>query len=174
MSESTSEHEHAATELGLRPAAAGSPLAGLRARREKAQQELFLDLQVPRLDPPVFVRFAPAVQSQIDRANKRHEKSKDADKNVIVNAVILAEACRGVFEVIDGEPVSVDDADRDGDWPRFDGQLADLLGLDGESVQAVDVVRGLYLTDGDIIATAAKLAEWSGYSLEDLEERQGN
>lgn len=162
----------AAPTRGPKPAAPSSPLASLRARREKAREELHLDLAVPRLDPPVFVRFAPVEQSQIARINKRHEKSKDKDRDVIVNAVILAEACRGVFEVVDDDPVSIDAADRDGDWPRFDEQLAGLLGLDTD--KASDVARGLYLTDGDVIATASRLAEWSGYSMSDLEEREGN
>jgi hypothetical protein len=157
---------------GRRPAAAGSVLSSLRARRDAAKKGLHLDLAVPRLDPPVYVRFAPVAQAQIDRAQKRHEKSKDVDKSVIVNAVLLADACRGVFEIIDGEEVSVDDRDRDGDWPLFDERLAELLGAD--VTKAADVVRALYLTDGDVIATAEKLAEWSGYSAEDLEEREGN
>lgn len=155
-----------------RPAAAGSQLASLRDRRAAAAKQLYLDLPVPRLEPEVFVRFAPVEQAQIDRINKRHEKSKDREKTVKINAVVLAEACRGIFEVIDEQEVSIDPADREGDWPRFDEKLADLLGLD--STGAVDVVRGLYLTDGDVIATATKLADWSGYSITDLEEREGN
>lgn len=169
MSEAFDEFEN---ESGERPAASGSALSGLRARRQKAVEELHLDLPVQRLDPPVYVRFAPATQSQIEAITKRYSKSKDKDKTVTVNALILAHYCRGVFEVIDGEEVSVDESDRSGEWPRFDERLAELLGL--ESDRAVDVVRGLYLTDGDVIATAGKLADWSGYSIEELEERTGN
>jgi hypothetical protein len=168
----TADENNELLERAERPAAPGSALSSLRARRQKAAEELHLDLAVPRLDPPVWVRFAPVEQGLIDRANKRHEKSKAQDKNVVINAVILADACRGVFEVIDGEEVSIDDNDRDGEWPRFDDQLADLLGV--EAGKASDVVRALYLTDGDVIATATKLADWSGYSLADLEEREGN
>lgn len=171
MSDETSA-DPTTSEPGPRPAAAGSPLSSLRARREDAKKGLHLDVAVPRLDPPVYVRFAPATQAQIDRAAKRHEKSKDADKSVITNAVILAEACQGVFEVIDGEAVSVDHRDRDGEWPCFDDRLAELLGVDAS--KAVDVVRALYLTDGDVIKVASQLAEWSGYSAEDLEEYSGN
>lgn len=166
--------EHTPDQAGARPAAPGSPLASLRDRREKAREELHLDLAVPRLEPPVYVRFAPVEQSQINRINERHRKSKDKDKDVIINALVLTEACRGVFEVIDGESVSVNPGGRDGDWPRFDPELADLLGLNPDETKAVDVVRGLYLTDGDIIATASRLAEWSGYSMADLEEHSGN
>lgn len=168
MSQSTPE------ETGPRRAAPSSALASLRARRDKAREQLHLDLAVPRLDPPVYVRFAPVEQSQITRINDRHKKSKDKDRDVIINAVILAEACRGVFEVIDDETVSVNPDDRDGEWPRFDPDLAELLGLNPDESKATDVVRGLYLTDGDIIATASRLAEWSGYSVADLEEHAGN
>jgi hypothetical protein len=153
-----------------RPAAVGSPLASLRARREKAVTGLHLDLAVQRLDPPVYVRYRPVTQAEIDQSSKLFDKSKDADKNVKANAATLAKACLGVFEVIDGVEVSVDPADRHGSWPRFDQQLGDLLGL--ETNRAADIVRGLYLTDGDVIATATKLADWSGYSLSGLEERE--
>lgn len=127
---------------------------------------------MPRLEPPVYVRFAPVPHGRIEAINKRHEKSKDKDRDVIINAAVLAEACRGVYEVIDDQAVSVDDTDREGEWPRFDDRLAELLGV--EAGKASDVVRALYLTDGDVIATATKLGEWSGYSMADLEERTGN
>lgn len=152
-----------------RPAADSSVLTSLRDRRQAALAEAHLDLAVPRLDPPVYVRFKPIDDSRFNALMKRFEKYKGNDRNVVHNASILAECCLGVFEVIDGEKVSIDPADRDGDWPRFDPQLAQLLGQDLEP-RAADVVRGLYVTDGDVIATAGKLAEWSGYSLADLEE----
>lgn len=159
-------------ENAQRPAAPGSALSSLRARRAKAREELHLDLAVPRLDPPVYVRFAPVDDGRVKAINKRFEKSKDKDRDVLINAAVLAEACRGLFEVIDNQEVSVDDSDREGEWPRFDDQLADLLGI--EAGKASDVVRALYLTDGDVIATATRVAEWSGYSMADLEEREGN
>lgn len=155
-----------------RPAASGSPLSSLRARRDTARQRLHLDLEVPRMDPPVYVRYSPLPHGRITAITKRFEKSKDADRDVLANAAILAEACQGIYEVIDGREVSVDDRDRDGDWPRFDDRLAELLGI--TAGKASDVVRGLYLTDGDVIATASRLAEWSGYSAAELEEREGN
>jgi hypothetical protein len=152
---------------GLAPAADGSTLASLRARREKAIEKLHLDLEVPRLDPQVFVRFKPVSQERLNAANKQAGKSSDKDAEVIANAGILAWACLGVFEVIDGEEVSIDVDDREGEWPKFDKRLAGLLGV--RAGKASEVVRGLYLTDGDIISTVGKLGVWSGYATDQLE-----
>lgn len=155
-------------ETGDRPAAAGSPLANLRARRQAAADRLHLDLAVPRLDPPVFVRFRPITQAEINRINAQHAKSKAKDVDVVVNAVSLATCCLGVF---DDTTVELVDA---GEAPKFDEDLAELLELP-EGSKAVDVVRGLYLTDGDVIAAGAELAQWSGYRWQDLErESEGN
>ena len=155
------------------PAAKGSALATLRDRREKAVKELKKNLEVPRLDPPVFVRFKPIDQARLTAANKKAAASKEKDAEVIANAGILAEACLGVFEVIDGVEVSVDPDDREGEWPRFDKKLARLLGV--PAGKASDVVRALYLTDGDIISTVSTLGVWSGYAAEQLEQdTEGN
>lgn len=158
---------------GQLDAAPTSRLTSLRQRRQNAVKELHTDLEVPRLDPPVYVRFRPVTQAETENVNKRFAKSKDKDKTVLINAVLLAQACKGVYEIIDGEEVSVDQDDRHGDWPKFDDHLAGLLGLK-DAASAADVVRGLYLTDPDVISTAVKLAEWSGFNLEAIEERQGN
>lgn len=160
-------------ELGEVPAAAGSALSSLRDRREKARQELFKDLPIPRLDPPVYVRFRPLKGTEIATAQKRGQNSADKEAVVNVNAGLIAAACRGVFEVIDGAPVSIDPDDRHGDWPLFGERLAELLGL--RTNRAAEVVRGLYLTDGDIIATVGELVDWSGYTTEVLDrETAGN
>lgn len=160
-------------------AAAGSALASLRARRRKSVAALHFDLEVPRYDPPVFVRYKPVSQEKVEQTFKRTEKRRGQDRTVVTNAIILAEACLGVFEVIDGQEVSVDPEDRDGEWPKFDQRLGELLTSieDGERAptKASDVVRKLYLTDGDIISTAQDLSVRSGYAQEQLErESEGN
>ncbi|SDC46256.1 hypothetical protein [Nocardioides lianchengensis] len=157
-------------------AAPGSVLESIRARRDRAKSVLFIDIKVPRYDPPVWVRFKPTEQKRIDGAGERARKSKDDDRTVIANAAILAEACIGVFEVVDDDKVSIDPTDRStdpADWPKFDKRLARLLEI--PAGKATDVVRGLYLTDGDIISTAADLGEWSGYARDMLEQdTEGN
>ncbi|HTW17083.1 MAG TPA: hypothetical protein VMF51_18275 [Nocardioides sp.] len=159
-------------EPGEAPAAPGSILDGIRARRDRAKAALFVDIKVPRYEPELWVRFKPTEQKRIDAAGEKARKSKDDHRIVNANATLLAEACIGVFEVdADGEKVSIDPADRStnpDDWPQFDKRLARLLEI--PAGKAVEVVRGLYLTDGDIISTAAELGEWSGYSRDMLEQ----
>lgn len=162
----------------LAPAAQGSPLAGLRARRQKITEGLTLDLVVPRWDEdggdPVYVRFRPLDSTEIATAQKRVSKSKDPAVIVGVNAGLLALACQGVFTVVDGEEVSIDPADPHGEWPKIDEQLGELLGVD-HPTRVVDVARGLYFTDGDLLGHAGRLSEWSGFKAADVDrEYEGN
>ena len=161
------------TAAGQVTAAPGSPLASLRDRRSKARNDLFLDLPVPRYDPPIFVRFKPLEQTKIAAGQKEIDvRKKDRDVLLRVNAGFIATACLGVFEVVDGEKVSVDPDTRSTDpedWPKFGPELAALLGEE-DTDRAVEVVQALYLTDGDILATAAEIAAWSGYSGEQLDQ----
>lgn len=153
--------------------AAATVAGALRARREQAKAQLHTDLRIPRYDPPIYVRFKPVPQSRIDAMNKAAEKSKAKDSTVAANAAILADATIGVFEVIDGEKVSIDPADRDGEWPRFDSTLAELFEV--QATKAADVVREVYMTDGDIIATVTQIGVWSGFNLDDIQaDFEGN
>jgi hypothetical protein len=137
-----------------------SPLARLRAAQEQARKTLYLDLPVPRLPYPVFVRYAPLPQEQTEAIEKKFRNIKK-DRSVLNNAAFLVEACQGVFvHDENGEPVSIDPDDEA--WPKFDDHLAELLGITAD--KATDVVRALYLTDGDIISTAIRVLAWSGYA----------
>lgn len=166
--------ERGTDDAGEVPAAPGSPLASLRERREVAVSKLFTDRVVPRLEPAtVWVRYKPIPQRRIEAANKQAAASKDKDRDVIANAAVLAEACLGVFEDLDGKLVSIDPEDRDGDWPTFNDRLAELLGV--RAGKAGDIVRGLYLTDGDVISTVREVVKWSGFVDEQLErDDEGN
>lgn len=150
-------------------APAGSALAGLRKAREKALQGLHLDLRVPGLDPPVFVRYRPVQQFELDEVNDRAAVSKDADRIVIANATVLARACEGIFGIVDGKPDGTPDS-----WPRFDADLAELLGMPPETT-SVELVRALYLIDGAVIGAAEKLNAWSFPAVQSREdENAGN
>lgn len=151
------------TTEGQRPAAFGSALADLRDRREKALRRLHLDLRIPRLDPPVYVRFKPVERPVIEDANKKAAESKDRDWAVIANAFVLAHACVGVFGEVDGKPEGTPE-----DWPRF-ADLAELVDLPAAST-ATEVIRKLYLTDGDVIAAADRLTTWSAQVEQRTEE----
>lgn len=141
------------------PAADDSPLTSLRARL--AAVVLTFDLEVPRLDPPVYVRYKAVSQRRVEEIGRLVDRRREKDKTVVFNATVLADACQGIFEVIDGEKVSVDHEDRGGDWPKFDQRLAELLGV--RAKKAVELVRVLYKTDGDLITAAQKLVELSGF-----------
>jgi hypothetical protein len=131
-------------------------LARLAEARKAALETLHLDMQVPRLDPPVVVRVRPITNAEVAAITKRFRGKTDGA--VLHNAAIIAESCLGVFGIDeDGRPVEDQQ-----DWPRFDEQLAEILGMDGAST-AVDVVRGLYLTDGDVASAADRVVEWSGF-----------
>jgi hypothetical protein len=149
------------TTLGEVPAAPSSALAGLRAQRDKIKATLFIDIPVPRYSG-VLVRFKPAPQGLVTKIMNAAEKSKDADAGVIANAQVLAHCAVGVFQLDDlGKPLG-----DPSDWPVFGHELAELIGAPEAGGTAVAVVRALYATDGDIAATAAALAEWSGYTAE--------
>lgn len=160
-----------------------SPLGSLRARREKVLAGLHIDLDVPRYDPPIVVRFQPVPLTEIEAFNRRYAKEKNG--SVLANAAVLAKACLGVMEydpdgrveVVDGVEVpllvSLDPEDRDGVL-QFGPRLAELLGRP-MAKKAVHVVQALYATDGDITSTADKLAEFSGYTVQRTEsEFEGN
>lgn len=180
MTFTDNELDDLAEETSEVKAADSSPLTGLRAARATARTKLYTDLPIPRLEG-YGVRYGIVTQRRLDQITKRFEKSKDPDRTVIVNALVLAEACQGVYEWVDGEQVSVDPEARGAAWPKFDERLAELL-HDPEqpkprATKASDVVRDLYLTDGDLIATATELAEWNGYAaqiLADDPESAGN
>lgn len=170
------------TAIDQRPAAPGSPLFSLRAVRERRRAKLYVDLPVPRWADPVdgnpgtrlFVRFGPVSQSRVERLSKMTEKSRDPEKNVRLNASLLAEFCLGIYVLVDddgaevavGVDPSADDASDPDQWPRFDDALAESLGLQS-GLPAGDLVRATYFTDGDLMSTANRLTQWSGYVLTD-------
>ncbi|MGX9348159.1 hypothetical protein [Microbacterium sp. KNMS] len=151
------------------PAAPSSPLAGLRAERERIEAELHLDLRVPRWEIPVYVRYRSPEQDEIKRINSNAEKAKDKDGQ-FAEAILLAQCCLGVFQRDEnGKPIG-----EPGDWPKFDGDLAEMLGKPGLE-RSVAVVRALFFTDGDIMAQAATLTRWAGFAeAQAIEEYEGN
>ena len=151
-----------------RPSSAA--LLSLKSRREEIKKDLYIDLQVPRWSTPeVFVRYGPIDATRADQAIRKREGSKEF--SVLANADILAQACIGVYACLDGDrdtKYSLNSDNPDGPWTRFDPALARNLGLITDA--AVDVVRALYYTDGDLIQAAAALGEWSGKTNAKLDE----
>ena len=158
------------SEPGEIPAAPRSGLAAIRGKRAEAVKALHIDLPVQRSEEvfgqTVFVRCRPYTDAERKAVTKRVEKLKSKADEVAENASLLAKCTLGIF--------TADERDNPDEWMRFDRELAALILDEDESevsvATAAEVVRLLYLTDGDILSSAAKLTEFSGYSLEELDE----
>ena len=148
------------------PAAAGSPLASLRERRQQRRTKLHLDLKVPGMDPAVYVRYSPINGAKLLEVNKKVARSKDNNAVLEANVALLADACVGVFQLDqDGDAVSVDPDNLTPDvdeWLKFGPELGQLLADDGEPlVRVVDVVRALFDSDLAVTNHADELIAWS-------------
>jgi hypothetical protein len=150
------------------PAAPSSQLAGLRERRAQARQRSKLDLVVPGYDPPVYVRFRALTPEELDRITTRHAKAKSSERALRMNSTVLATACIGIFEIDpdSGEEVSVDPENREGDWPRFDTRLAEILGVKAE--KADDIVQALYVEKMHVLSMGDEVATWSSAADQEL------
>lgn len=167
------------------PAQPGSPLANLRQRRDEIAAEQVLDLPVPRWsDPELVVRYRPGEHRRMRNALDKIEKAparERAEVEVTMNTDLLIHACLGVFARIGGRPyvctgpdewtpIPTDDEGTPvyDDWDGFSPHLAATLGAATESARSV--VSAMFLTDGDILATAGKLMQWSGYQEAEADE----
>ena len=140
-----------------------SPLASLRARREEIVNELFIDIKVPRWEnPEIFVRLSPASATKLSHSLEKRRKAGGSDWAMLANADMLINSCIGVYAVLDHDSetkYSLRPGDPNGEWTKFDGDLADALGVTER--RATSVVQALFLTEGDLIDAANKLFTWS-------------
>lgn len=139
-------------------------LGSLKARRAEVLTNSTIDLRVPRWDnPEMFVRFKPVSHALLKKATRvglnAAERKRD-EAEVEANCDVLIDGCVGVFARLDGKDYSLRPGDEDGEPTLFDEDLAENLGC-GKTARAV--VRALYITDGDIISTASRISEFSGY-----------
>lgn len=153
-----------------------SPLAGLAAKRAAARAELFLDLSVPdyleRLGIDLYIRFKPLPLAVTTRLLEQTRKSKSADRVANANAAALAAGCVGIYHVQDGQDVPFT-ADGRGEWPRFDEDVARLIGASW--VNPTSLVRDLYFTDDQVAAAVTRVQQWSeGETRERAKDDRGN
>lgn len=167
-----------------------SPLVNLRQRREEIGAKQFTDIKVPRWEnPELFVRYKPVDHSFIRKALGKMRKAKGdrGDAEVDGNADVMIQGCLGVYAMIDGEahtldapdhwvPVDIGSEEDDietldySEWGKFDKVLGETLGLDPKHSSARQVVRTLYITDGDVITTAQDVIRFSGYKNPDADD----
>lgn len=151
-----------------------SILGELKTRRDEIVHSEHLDLQVPRWnDPEIIVRYKPAPHATIRRIQERVEKAPKKERfeaEVSGNCDLLIHACDAVVARIDGQDYSLKPDEPKGEFTLFDADLAANLGLP-EDATAREIVRTLFITDGDILSHAQSLVKWSGYRETDADER---
>lgn len=146
-----------------------SQLSRLRARVEKARSESWMDLEVPRLGGSVICRYKPLSETKRTQIQKYRSKSTD-DQSLMYAVDVVAWCNEGVW--LD---VSIEDV-KSGVPPTFPAGFADPnLWVELEVSSATNAVLELFVEEGDIVGTAAKLFEFSGFVSGDLLERtRGN
>lgn len=138
-----------------------SPLAALRQRIQQARQQRVLDLPVPGLER-VVVRYGEVPAPELARIYRKRKKDTWEEQSLLAACDVLAVACMGIYErADDGELVA------DGDLlaSQPDGSPVTFATLRlAETGRAVDEVRALYVTDGDVLTAADRVTEFSGYT----------
>jgi hypothetical protein len=164
--------EPVAVFAGAEESDANTALASLKNRRAQIVDEMYIDVQVPRWESPeIFVRFKPVSTVKLSAAIDRRRKQKGDDWSLLANADMLIESCIGIYAVLDGDhdkKFSLNPGDPLGAWTKFDPTLGKVLGVDVQ--RATDVVKELYLTEGDLIDTANKLFKWSNVANDEADE----
>lgn len=155
-----------------------SALTHLRDRREAIVQEQILERRVPRWsDPEIWVRYEPVDFDIADKVRKMSERSKGrltSQQILDANIDALIAGCIGVYATLEGDErqFSLKPGEPEGPLTTFDADLAQNFGLP-EGTTARQVVRTLFLTDGDILYHGQELSKFSGFAGEEANEQLG-
>ena len=148
-------------------------LSNLKERRQAIAEGEQLVLADPRwTDPEIKVKYRPIDHPAIRAAQTRVEKAPKAKQfalEVDGNADLLIKGCKAVVAVLDGQEYSLNPSDPEGEPTRFDADLAENLGLP-EGATARQVVKALFITEGDILSHGRALVEFSGYRETEADE----
>lgn len=152
-----------------------SILGQLGKRRQEILDKEFLDLEVPRWkDPQIIIRYRPVPNEHFVRASDKIERAQPKDRpklTVDVNTDVLIRGCVAVIARIgDGNDYSLRPGDPHGEPTSFDRDLAENLGLP-DGATARQVVKELFLVDGDIMSHATALAQFSGYKEAEADDK---
>lgn len=133
----------------------------IAARRQERGKPFALETPIEG----VWVSYKPIPSGKLEDIHRRRKKEKAKGRGLAINIDVLIDACVGVHERIDGELVSIDPDNRDGEALTFTSpRLLELLGV--ESQLASDAVRELYAVtddhDGDVITAANEVMHRSG------------
>lgn len=150
-------------------------LGDLAARRQEILTAQVWTHWVPRWEEPrVKIRCRPVEHQFLkkaallqERGSKSQDPKKTAETELDTNADILINACIEIVAVLpDGQETGLGP---NGARTRFDQDAAVSLGMPPE-VGSRAVCRALFIADGDMLAAARALGEWSGYREEDTDQ----
>lgn len=163
----------------------------IRAQRDEIVSKLYIDLKIPRwriecnegvLRP--YVRYGPVKAVKVEQSLKRRSEAthQQDEASVLIHADLLVGCCIAVYFKLDDDPKTIYPffINEDGSLPepvdiyecRWSVKtLGDALGMtDHESSLATNVMRQLYLTDGDLIDASNRVSMWSSEANEEAEE----
>ena len=138
----------------------------LAARKAELVAELVTDIPIPQWDrPTLHLRVQPVDHTMLRSALAPIDKVKGGSRALAqaekqAHATVIAHATLAVIM----DRGQVDEAE----VPLSNPELRVTFGL-SESSSSADVVRCLMLRDGDLLAVSNAVAQFSGYSAEDLE-----
>lgn len=168
------------TALETPPFLSATPHTGilgvLANRRQQIIDEQVLRLRVPRWESPkIEIEYKPVPHAILRRgANEQEQRTKNttdagkqASTEVDTNADILINGCIRIIAVLDdGSEMGLG---IDGAYGRFDRDAALSLGMP-ENAPTRSICRELFITDADLLRTARKVSQWSGYTTDDVDE----
>jgi hypothetical protein len=138
---------------------AGSRIDRVKKRHQAGRKPLFLP--IPEWDGDVWVRYGKVGAKVLTAAVGGRRK-----RPVVANSEMLVAACQEIYVIDDetGKRVPIAEA---GQQPvRFDGRLAELFELKGDT--PVKIVMGMYRDDVAIGRHAQRVINWQNG--EDLDE----
>lgn len=146
-------------------------LGGLAKRKAALLATRKIDIKVSGWDDdggaPVYVSYSPVGGAVVEAAQDASLTAKDFQSKLAANADILVQACRAVYQKVDGKRVGFDPAKPE-HLPRFDADLAKVLDLPGEP-PATMICEALFLDELDLLAHAGQLAVFSGAKLAEID-----
>lgn len=145
-------------------------LRSLGKRKEQILSTLEIAIKVDHWDDdgdaPVYVAYGPVSDATIEAAQDASLAAKDNQAKLEANAQLLVEACRGVYQKVDGKRVGFDG--KEGNLPKFDSALAKVLDMAGEPSPTM-ICRALFLVEGNLLAHAGEVAAFSGRKLAEVD-----
>lgn len=150
-------------------------LTTLRAKREEAKADQYLDVDIPAYDGLLVARFRPFPIEKSERKANELRKLREAHAPVLLKASCdtLIDACEQLMvrTEVGGEPKPIDP---DTDVPiAFDSRAAELFGFKADTAR--QVVIGLFPTEQAIVKTSVDVSVWmTTLQRESDEELLGN